>query len=185
MKISKLGFLFLIILPIFFTLGCGDRGDGYSNFKGSNKVYYPVWWQTQQDPSVVYIYGMSTKISQNMSRDAAYSDAMLQAPQYVETTVQGMVKNYIEQAGIKDTQGLASISKIVKVVANTKLMKAQIVKQETIITDDNHYKTFIQVSIPKNSIDKELINNIRINETLYNQLKAAPAFEELDKQITK
>jgi hypothetical protein len=184
MKIIKLGFLLFIILSLVFVLGCGTGGKANSNFKGANKVYYPVWWQTQQNPNVVYMYGMSTKVSENMSRDAAYSDAMLQAPQYVDAAIQRMLKNFEEEAGVKDEQSLALTSKVMKVVSNTKFMKAQIIKQETIITDDNHYKTFIQVAIPKNTIDKELINNIRNEEALYNQFKASPAFQELDKQIS-
>jgi hypothetical protein len=182
MKILKLGLLLLIILSLVLVLGCGKE-KAKSNFKGPNKVYYPEWWQTQGNPEFVNTYGMSTKVSENMSRDAAYSDAMLQAAQYVETTVQGMVKNYEEEAGVKDPQLLALTSKVVKVVANTKFTKAQVTKQETIITDDNRYKTFIQVSIPKNTIDKELLNNIHNEEALYNQFKASQAFQELDKQV--
>lgn len=185
MKILKFGFLLFVILSVIFAIGCGSKEKAQSNFKGPSKVYYPAWWQTQPNPEFVFTYGMSTKVSENMSRDAAYSDAMLQAAQYVETTVQGMVKNYEEESGVKDPQVLALTSKVVKVVANTKFTKAQVTKQETIITDANRYKTFIQVSIPKNTIDKELVNNIRNEEALYNQFKASQAFKELDKQIEK
>ncbi len=186
MKILKVSLLVFAIVSILFVMGCGGaQQTSKSNFKGPNKVYYPDWWQTQPNPEFICTYGMSTKVSENMSRDAAYSDAMLQAAQYVEAAVQGMVKNYEEEAGVKDPQVLALTSKVVKVVSNTKFTKAQVTKQETIITEDNRYKTFIQVSIPKNTIDKELVNNIRNEEALYNQFKASQAFEELDKQVEK
>jgi len=182
MRVIKV-MIVLVCLSILFVMGCG--GSGQAAPKGPNKLYYPEWWQTQTAPDMVMTYGMSVKISQNMSYDAAYSDAMLQAAQYVETHVKGLIKNYEEESGVTDPQVLALTSKIVKVVSDAKFSHVKVTKQETIRTDDNRFQTFVQVSIPANEINKNMMSQIKNEEALYNQFKASQAFQELDKELSK
>ncbi len=178
MKSLKL--VVLIALLALLLFGCGGNGP-----KGVKKLYYPDWWQVQDSDEYVHTFGMATKASQNISYDAAYANAMLQAAQYVEAYVKGMVKNFEQEAGVKNPQVLALTSKVVKVIADTKFTNAQVTKQETIITDDNRYKTFVRVSIPKDAINKKLANQIKNEEALYNEFKASQAFQELDKELDK
>ena len=173
--------LVLIAVVAFLLFGCG----GSNGPKGVKKVYYPDWWQVQDSDEYVHSFGMATKVSQNMSYDAAYANAMLQAAQYVEAYVKGMVKNFEQEAGVNNPQVLALTSKVVKVIADTKFTNALVTKQETIITDNNRYKTFVRVSIPKDSINKKLANQIKNEEALYNEFKATQAFKELDKEVNK
>jgi len=120
-----------------------DRGVVIGT-KGVKKLYYPDWWQKQDNAEYVQTYGMATKVSQNSSYDAAYANAMLQAAQYVETYVKGMVKNYEEEAGVNDPQVLALTSKVVKAVANAKCTNVMVTKQETIVNEENRYQTFVR-----------------------------------------
>ncbi|MBN1948212.1 MAG: hypothetical protein JW784_00550 [Candidatus Cloacimonetes bacterium] len=168
----------LILVVLMLIPACGRSGP-----KDVKKAYYPDWWQVQDSPDYVQTFGMATKVSQNSSYDAAHANAMLQAAQFVENYVKGMVKNYEEEAGVNDPQVLALTSKVVKEVANAKFENALVSKQETIILEDNHYQTFLRVSIPKDAINKNTLNKIRNEEALYNQFKASQAFNELDKEI--
>ena len=170
----------LLVIALFVIAACGKGGGG-----GPKKAYYPSWWQEQTSADYVQVYGMATKVSQTSSYDAAYSNAMLAAAQYVETYVQGMVKNYEEEAGVNDPQVLALTSKVVKAVANAKFSNVMVSKQETIVTDDNRYQTFVRVSVPKEAVNKNLINQIKNEEALYNQFKASQAFDELESTIQK
>ncbi|MBC8465901.1 hypothetical protein H8D57_02645 [bacterium] len=170
----------LLVIALFLIAACGKGGGG-----GPKKVYAPEWWQEQTSPDYVQTYGMATKVSQNSSYDAAYANAMLAAAQYVETYVQGMVKNYEEEAGVNDPQVLALTSKVVKAVANAKFSNVMVTKQETIVTDDNRYQTFVRVSVPKEAVNKNLVNQIKNEEALYNQFKASQAFDELDGVVEK
>jgi hypothetical protein len=170
----------LLVIAIFVFVACGKGNGG-----GPKKVYYPEWWQEQNSPEYVNTYGMATKVSQNSSYDAAYANAMLAAAQYVETYVKGMVKNYEEEAGVNDPQVLALTSKVVKAVANAKFNNVMVTKQETIITDDNRYQTFVRVSVPKEAVNKNLVDQIKNEEALYNQFKASQAFDELESEVEK
>ncbi len=179
MKIIKIAIMLLITILVISACG---KGDGP---KGVQKLYYPDWWQNQDSEEYVQTYGMATKVSQTASYDAAYANAMLQAAQYVETVVKGMVKNYEEEAGVETPQVLALTSKVVKAVSNAKFSKTRVTKQETIPTENKRYQTFVRVSIPKESVNKNLVNQIKNEEALYNQFKASQAFDELEEEVEK
>ncbi len=170
----------LLLIVSMFT-ACG--GGGPKAPKGVQQVYYPDWWRVQDDTEHVNTFGMATKVSQNMSYDAAYSDAMLQAAQYVEAYVKGMVKNYEEEAGVNDPQNLALTSKVVKVISEAKFSNALVNKQETITLENNRFQTFVRVAIPKDTINKNVVDNIRNEEALYNQFKASQSFKELEEEL--
>ena len=113
---------------------------------------------------------------------------MLEAAQYVESYVQGMVKNYEEEAGVNNPQVLAVVTKVVKDVAKAKFTNTLVNQQETLIVDTDagkRYKTFVRVSIPKDSINKNMLNKIKNEEALYNQFKASQAFDDLEKTMEK
>ena len=169
-----------VLMVVLLLIACGKSGPG-----GVKKLYYPEWWQTQNSQEYVQTYGMATKVSQTTSYDAAYANAMLQAAQYVEVYVKGMVKNYEEEAGVNDPQVLALTSKVVKAVADAKFENAMVTKQETIVTEDERYQTFVRVSIPKEAVNKNMLNKIKNEEALYNQFKASQAFDELEKEVEK
>lgn len=170
----------LLVIAVFVFAACGKGNGG-----GPKKVYYPEWWQQQNNADYVQTYGMATKVSQNSSYDAAYANAMLAAAQYVETYVKGMVKNYEEEAGVENPQVLALTSKVVKAVANAKFNNVMVTKQETIVTDNDRYQTFVRVSVPKEAVNKNLMNQIKNEEALYNQFKASQAFDELESEVEK
>ncbi|MDY6915232.1 MAG: hypothetical protein SVM86_02810 [Candidatus Cloacimonadota bacterium] len=172
----------LLLVVVLIVAACGGKAEGP---KGPKKVYYPDWWQLQDSPEYVQTYGMAEKINQNTSYDAAYANAMLQAAQYVESYVKGMVKNYQEEAGVEDPTVTALTSSVVKVVSNSKFANAMVTKQETIIIENDRYKTFVRVSIPKESINENLVDKIKKEEALYNAFKASQSFKELDEELEK
>ena len=55
----------------------------------------------------------------------------------------------------------------------------------TIVTEDNKYKTYVRVSVPKEAVNKNLVNQIKNEEALYNQFKSSQAFEELEGEVKK
>ncbi len=172
----------LVLIVSLFT-ACG--GGGPEAPKGVKKVYYPSWWDVQDSPDHVNAFGFATKVSESMSYQAAHSDAMLQAAQYVESYVKGMVKNYEEESGVTDPQVLALTSKVVKVVSEAKFSNALVTERETIVLEDGKFKTFVRVAIPKETINKNVVDNIRNEEALYNQFKASQAFKELEEEVNK
>ena len=151
----------------------------------SNETYYSKCMDVTYSPEYVQTYGMAEKVSQNTSYDAAYANAMLQAAQYVESYVKGMVKNYEEEAGVENPSVTALTSKVVKVVSSSKFANAMVTKQETVVTENNRYKTFVRVSIPKEAVNENMVDKIKKEEALYNAFKASQSFKELDEEVEK
>jgi len=172
--------LVLLVAVIFAIVGCsgGKSGGG-----APKAVFQPDWFGLQGDPDYVFTYGQSEKVSQSAAESAAYANAMQEAAQYVEAHVQSMVKNYIEEAGVEDPQVLALTSSVSRVVANAKFTGTQITQRQTYTMENNRYKAFVRVSIPKNEVNRNLRNQIKNEEALYNQFKASQAFNELDRVI--
>ena len=178
MKMMKI-VLSMVVIGLLISARGGDSP------KGPKRVYQPDWYDVQDDPEYVNTFGKAEKVSENAAYNAAYANAMLQAAQYVESYVKGMVKNYNSESGVENPQVLASVEAVVKVVSNSKFANTMVTKRETIMTENNRYKTFVRVSIHKEAVNKNLVNQIKNEEALYNQFKASQAFEELEKEVEK
>jgi len=181
MKTTKIVMALFITFLLISLIGCG--GNKTAAKPSGETIYRPTWWFSQTDEAYVCTYGQATKVSETVSMDAAKANALLEAAQFVETEVKGMIKNYEEEAGVKDPQVLALSQKVVKAISSARfsgvmpgLMETRIVEEE----GGKRFKTWIQMRIPKKEINKNMANQIRNEEALYNQFKASQAFQELD-----
>ncbi len=183
MKTTKV-FIVMMSLLLLALMSCGKNKASAEG----ELVNFPSWWNTQPEEAYVCTYGMATKVSQTASMDAAKANAMLEAAQYVETEVKGMIKNYEEEAGVFDPQVLALSQKVVKAVTAAKFSGMIPGRTETRKVTEyggQRFTTYIQMKIPKTEVRKNLYNNIVNEEALYNQFKASQAFEELEYSTQK
>ncbi|MCD4830016.1 MAG: hypothetical protein K8R90_11360 [Candidatus Cloacimonetes bacterium] len=178
MKTMRIALFLVAVAALVMACGGEDK-------PGVNRAYYPDWWMVQGNPDQVYSFGMDTKVSQTSSYDAAYANAILMASQYVETKVAGMVKNYEEEAGRENPQVLALTSKVIKSVTDASFQGAMVNKQETIILDNGRYQTFVRIAVPKETVNRNLMNQIQNEEALYNAFKATQAFDELQTELDR
>ncbi len=159
-----------------------------SNMTGEQEVGYPKWWNTQDDANNVCSYGMATKASQTSSMDAAKTNALAESARFVETEVKAMLKNYEEEAGVKDPQVLALTQNVVKVVSNATfsgVLAGEMITRKTVEKGETRFTTYAQMKVPKVEISRNLIENIRNEEALYNQFKASQAFKELEAEFAE
>lgn len=159
-----------------------------SNMTGEQEISYPEWWNTQDDANNVCSYGMATKASQTMSLDAAKANALAESARYVETEVKSLLKNYEEEAGVKDPQVLALTENVVKVTSSATfsgVLAGEMMTRKTVEKGEARYTTYVQMKVPKVEISRNLIENIRNEEALYNQFKASQAFQELEGEFAE
>lgn len=178
----------LLLLSLLIGMAaCGSNKPKEKPIKAEGEsIYYPKWWNSQPDKDYVSSYGIGINLSETSSINSAKAQALLEASQYVETEVAGMIKHFQEEAGVYDPQLLALTSTIVKVVSNTRFTGTIPGSTETRRIVENggqRYKTWIQMNIPKSEVRKNVMANIRNEEALYNQFKASQAFMELDKEL--
>lgn len=184
MKFRSIMLALMVLVLLMSLAACGKNKV---DIKPSGEVVYrPTWWASQPDPAYVCTYGQGLNASETSSMNTAKANALLEAAQFVETEIQGMIKSYEEEAGVVDPQLLALSQKVVKAISSARFSGTIPGQIETRKVEEKvgvRYKTWIQVKIPKTEINKNLVNNIRNEEALYNQFKASQAFKELDEEI--
>lgn len=178
MKHSQL-LLTLLLFIILLSFGCAH------NAKKAGPVVQqlPEWYGKQLDEQSVCAYGSAVKASEIASLDVAKVDAWSNAVKLVEAEVTKMLTNYEEEAGIKDPQVLALTDKIVKVVSNTRFPSAITGKTYTelaLTPEGERFKSYLQLMITKAEIMKYLIQEIRNEDVLMEQLQTSPTFKELN-----
>ncbi|PID28438.1 MAG: hypothetical protein CSB55_04585 [Candidatus Cloacimonadota bacterium] len=174
---KRLNLVLLIVTTVLFLASCGG------GLKSPEKIYTPGWWRVQDNNDFIYSYGKAEKTRENASFDAARSNAFLEASQYVEAHVQGLVKDFMQETGGSNPQVTELTSKAVRTVTDADFSGAMVSNSETVIMPDGRYKTFVRISIPKETVNKNLVNNIKNEEALYNEFKASQAFKELDEAV--
>ena len=183
MKISKCLVVLILISIAILSVACSSNKGPKHEQADHVIMYYPEWWDLQDNPEFVYTYGEGVKMTSSTAKDAAYANAMFQAANYVEAKVKGMIKNFEEESGVNDPQVLALTSKVTKVVSDATFKGTSIDKSETIKQKDNKIKVFVRVKIPQSEINQKTINAIKNEEALYNEFKASQRFEELEKEL--
>ncbi len=171
--------LVLLVAGLFVLGACA----GGSRSSGPREVFQPDWYNLQGNPEYVYTYGQAVRVNQNAAETAAYANAMQEAAQYVEAHVQGMVKNFMEESGYDDPQVLQMTSQVTRVVADAQFSGTTVSERRSFVLDNGRYQTFVRVSIPKEAINRNLADQIRNEEALYNQFRASQSFQELDRQL--
>ncbi|MEN6444883.1 MAG: hypothetical protein ABFC98_02420 [Candidatus Cloacimonas sp.] len=191
MKLHKVMLLLVLVAVIIMISACSSNKKTEATPQGKPQgevVYRPTWWSSQPEKDFVCTYGQATKLSENASMDAARANALQEAAQYVEVLVNSMLKNYEEEAGVKDPQVLALTQNVVKAVSSAKftgVVTGSIETRRVTEPEGMRYKTWIQLKIPKDEINKKLAESINNEEALYNQFKASQAFQELEKSVEK
>jgi hypothetical protein len=183
---KKIVFALLVIGLALSIFGCGSNKPAVK--PDGDLVYRPSWWGSQDEPEFVFTYGQGTNLAENSSMNSARANALQEAAQYVELVVQSMIKDFEEEAGIHDPQVLSLTSSVVRAVANAKFSGVVTGKVETRRVSEqggSRYKTWMQLKIPRDQVNKNMMDTIRNEEALYNQFKASQAFKELDEQTDR
>jgi hypothetical protein len=174
--------LIILMVAVLLVAGCGKEKKA----KGPKELWTPDWWMLQDNPDYVNTFGIGESTSRNMAFAAAKNNAMLEAAQYVESYVQGMVKSFEEEAGVVDPTVTKLTSQVVKNVSKAKFSNTLVTKQKATVDETpngERYVTYVCVSIPKEAVNKNMVNKIKEEEALYNAFKASQAFGDLEKEM--
>ncbi len=184
MKTMKVLVTILSISLLLLAFGCGRNRNTVR--PSGEPVYYPEWWNAQNDEAYVCTYGNATRVSETLAMETAKNQALATAAQYVEVEVQAMMKVYEEEAGVIDPQLLQLSQNVIRSVTQARFSGIvygrsevrQVVEQNT-----PRYKVWVQAKIPKTEIARNTARLIRNEEALYNQFRASQAFMELDELL--
>ncbi|MEA3474933.1 MAG: hypothetical protein U9R23_00575 [Candidatus Cloacimonadota bacterium] len=177
---KNLSKVMLIVGIVALLFGCASAPK-----PSGKKLYYPDWYgKTSETGDYVYAYGEAKKVNNVIAFESAKAMAFNEAAQYVENYVKAMTKDFLKESGSENPQILQLTERTVKLVSKTKFSGVIVSKRET-IEDDDRYRSFVRLSIPKDEVKKTLVNTIKNEEALYNEFKATQSFNELDKEMEK
>ena len=183
MKFIKLA-LVISMLAILLA-GCGSSPEPNKAPAGMQKVFEPDWYGVEGDAENIFVYGDATKMTKKASYTSAVAMAHQSAAQYVESHVKGMMKDFMEEAGVENPTVTALTSNVVKVVSNAEFSGARVVEKDVFTNTEGKYVTFVRLAIPKDAVNRLAMNKIKQEEALYNQFKASQGFNELDDELNK
>jgi hypothetical protein len=178
---KKIQFLVLALILAFLFTGCGGAKETLNN-----RVTYPDWYDIQDDPNRIHTFGTDTKVSEEMAVDGAKTNAYFDAALYVNTTVEGMIKKFASESGSQNPEINSFINKAVKLIAEAEFSGANISKREVYYVDTENgkrFKAYVRLSVPTETVNKNLMNQISREEALYNEFKASQAFQELEREL--
>lgn len=174
----------IISLLAFVLVGCGSNPKPKKP-AGMKEVFQPDWYDVEGDEENIFVYGTATKMTQNASYNSAYAMAQQKAANYVQVHVKGMIKDFMEEAGVDNPQVTALTSNVVKVVSNAEFRGSKVVKKQVFTNEQGRYVTFVRLAVPRDEVDRKMMNQIKQEEALYNQFKASQGFKELDEELNK
>jgi len=178
---KKIQILLLAILVAMLFTACGGAKE-----KLNNQVDYPDWYDIQDDPNYVHTFGEATQMSKELAVDGAKTNAYLDAALNVQTKVEGMIKKFASESGYEDPTVNSFINKAVKLIAEAEFSGANISKREVYKVETENgprFNAYVRLSVPTQTINKNLHDQIKNEEALYNEFKASQAFQELEKEM--
>ena len=181
MKVSKIMLILLILLALCLV-ACG--GGSKKKPAGPTKAYEPEWYGKPGDAVHVFAYGNATFQSRAAAESSARSRALAEAAMQVEVHVQTMTKDFISEAGINNPEVLSMVEQVTKTVANQTFSGAFRSNHQTVVLPDGSHQAFVQWAIPKEQINRDLVDRVSREQALYTRFRASQAFEELEKSVS-
>ncbi len=184
MKLRKVIILLMLISLAFLIVGCSSNDSKESKIDSDLEVYYPDWYDKQDNAEYVYFFGEGVQSTTSLARKAARSNAIFNASMYLDTYVQGMIKTFEQESGVNNTEVLGLTKGVVKVLSESKI-RGLLIDEHKMIREGSKFKAFVRLKLPKSEVDRETFNAIKNEEALYNQFKASQTFQEMETEFKK
>ena len=170
------------VMICVFYLGCA----GSKSLTDVSTGRVPEWYQNPPADDN-YFFGVNTQTSTDMQTafDKAKHGARQEIANQVETQVDGLEKDFMEEVGSGDnTQMLQQFNAASKQVVSTALSGSKVVKQE-VVKDYGSFRAYVLMSYPIGESNKTLMEQIRNNQAMYTRFRSSKAFQELEEEIEK
>jgi hypothetical protein len=165
-----------------FLIGCAGTKSGTSeDMRVRGDV--PEWAGGKKAEDAYYGIGMAKKQNRSLAKQSATGRARTEISQAIDTRVNSMLKDFMQESGIGETaQALEFTESVTKQVTSNSL-KGSIV-EDTYFGKDG--TVWVLVTYPLNGVRDNALTAAKSaarEEALYNEFKASQAFKELDTSV--
>jgi hypothetical protein len=118
-----------------------------------------------------------------MAVNKAQTEGRNQIAQQLEVRFQGLSKRFQEEVGIgDDSQLLDEFTQVYKAVTSEVITGSRARNEET-RPEGDVYRVYVLMEMPIGAANANLLARLRASEHLYTRIRAAEAFEELQKEV--
>ena len=144
-------------------------------------LFYPDWWEKQDNAEYLYSFGTAVSSSQIASQSIAKENE--NKKQILLKYADSLMKLYLEEAVVTDPISLKMSDQVVNIVSKIEFPNSFMTRQETRIIDKEKYRSYIRLNISKNEIREVLLKKIISATKLNNELKYSVSFQKLQKEF--
>lgn len=175
------GIVVMTLVVSFSLQQCGSSRSGSTEETGMKDV--PEWFLNPPEAEdAIYGVGMAKKQNPSLARKASIARARDEIASQVQTKVQSMLKDFMQESGIgENAQALEFTQSVSKQVTDMSLQGSK-VKEVYPAKDGTFYAL---VEYPLASLRQSTLSEAQKEEALYNEFKAQQGFDALEKEIQK
>ncbi|MFC1747046.1 LPP20 family lipoprotein [Candidatus Neomarinimicrobiota bacterium] len=177
-----MAFTIIGILAIV-SAGCAGGGlqSGSTEARESDDI--PAWALTPpREEGMIYGVGQAKQQNPSLARRVAAQRAREEVATSVESQVQALIRDYLQNSGVGERAEALEFSQAVsKGVTDATLTGAMI--REAYIAQDGTY--FILVEYSLDQARMQAMETARQEEALWNEFKANQGFDELERELEK
>ena len=165
--------LSLLVLVVSFVgcLGGGPKKPGWYLNPPNDPAYYVA---SAQHESV------KERLAVTKAKEYCVADISRQ----IEVRVSNMRKQFEEEIGSGDSgEILESFTNVTKTVSKTTLRGIRTEQVETMENKNGSFTAYVLMLLPKAALAKEMENEAKKQEILYNRFRASQAYDELQKEM--
>ena len=144
-------------------------------------LFYPDWWEKQDNAEYLYSFGTAVSSSQIASQSIAKENE--NKKQILLKYADSLMKLYLEEAVVTDPISLKMSDQVVNIVSKIEFPNSFMTRQETRIIDKEKYRSYIRLNISKNEIREVLLKKIISATRLNDELKYSVSFQKLHKEF--
>ena len=145
------------------------------------KIFQPEWYgKIQENDEYLFTYGseksFNEEIGYKKACNRAYSEASYLLGNYIET----IIKKSTQEVSSDGAVAKYDTSQILRATQSN--FRGSFISKKEFPKENDGNTCFVQLSIPKKEINKNLVNNIKKDANLYEYLKSSQTFKELEEE---
>ena len=171
----------IIMILALFLAACGGSAKKNS---GGQTVYSPSWFQDTEDDLFVFANAQGMSRDERIAYDQANGIAMGRVAQEQSTYIRNRLEVHLRSAGYEHEEITQVTDNLTIALAAETIEGIKVINHETqFYKDENVYRCWIQVGIPKSGILRSTESRLQREEALLSGYNAAQARQLMEKEL--
>lgn len=184
MKPKTMMLLPALILIVLFIIGWLILRTGPAEQPPTTvpvEVFEPAWYAVQDDPEHVFVHSKVEADNQVLAEAEAENLVLEESPRAIEIYILDLMAEVIEEVETLSSSQLELIDYMANQLAHQDYPQAAITELESFMTEENTFMAYVRREIPFSEIHERIVEFVREDEELYNELENSETFQQLER----